>query len=55
MMVDKSFARRRRKESFDSVATYYEKYRPGYPSQVIDGVLEMTEFATVGGNQREPI
>lgn len=38
-MVDQSFDGRRRKESFDSVATYYDTYRPGYPAQVIDDVL----------------
>ncbi|MGO8946326.1 MAG: class I SAM-dependent methyltransferase [Ktedonobacterales bacterium] len=43
-MADQSFDRRRRKESFDSVATYYDAYRPGYPSQVVDDVLEMAHI-----------
>jgi ubiquinone/menaquinone biosynthesis C-methylase UbiE len=45
-MADPSFDRRRRKESFDSVATYYDKYRSGYPSQVIDDVLEMAHISS---------
>ena len=45
-MADQSFDRRRRKESFDSVATYYDKYRPGYPAQVVDDVLEMTHIGS---------
>lgn len=44
MMVNASFDGKRRKESFDSVATYYDQYRRGYPSPVIDDVLEMAHI-----------
>lgn len=31
---------RRRRESFDTVAALYERYRPGYPDEVVRGVID---------------
>ncbi|HEV8065234.1 MAG TPA: class I SAM-dependent methyltransferase, partial [Acidimicrobiales bacterium] len=36
-----SFDGRRRKESFDGVAADYDRYRPRYPEQVVDTLMEM--------------
>jgi SAM-dependent methyltransferase len=45
-MVNTNFDSRRQKERFDAVATYYDQYRPGYPPQVIDAVVDVTHIGT---------
>ncbi len=38
----------RRRESFDEVAELYEKARPGYPQQLIDELLELSDLGKGG-------
>src|SRR5574341_242905 len=34
----------RRRESFDEVAELYDKARPGYPHQLVDDLLELSDL-----------